>query len=68
MRKAALLASTLIWLLAACASPSPVPPAPVVVEPPRLPDLPAAVMAPREANFRDRLLRILPPWPTTPTR
>lgn len=67
MKKAALLLPTLICLLAACASPSPVPSAPLVIEPPKLPTLPADVMAPREANFRSRLLRILPPSPTTPT-
>lgn len=55
-------------LMAACASPCPPAPAPVVVAPPRLPDLPPEVMADRQPTFRERLLRIFSPSPTTPTR
>ena len=68
MRARSLPLPMLTLLLGACASPSPVPSAPVVVEPMPLPAVPEAVMVPRESNFRQRLLRILPPLQTTPTK
>lgn len=55
-------------LTAACASPCPPAPAPVVVPPPRLPDLPPEVMVERQPTFRERLLLIFSPSPTTPTK
>jgi len=54
-------------LTVACASPYP-PPAPVVIQPPRLPEVPAEVMVERPANFLERLLQLFPTSAPRPTR
>ena len=59
-----------VLALSGCASSIPLPPppcTPVTVPPAQLPPPPADVMVPRDPTFRDRLLSIFSPSPTTPT-
>lgn len=66
------LATTLMWLLlsmALCGCPSlPTGQVPTEVPPPQLAPPPPDVMRKRERNFRERLLQIFSPSPTTPTK
>lgn len=68
MRNAArMMLLLLVAGLYACASTPPPARQPVEVPPPKLQPPPANVMVKREANFRQRLLQIFSPSPTTPT-